>query len=55
MKILTLCRPCTEKLEQAYDLTRIITGQEKDNCAECGKRRYTYKYRVGKKIGSERE
>ena len=46
MKILTLCRPCAEKLGQAYELTRIITGSEKDTCAECEKRRYTYKYRT---------
>lgn len=47
MKVLTLCRPCAEKLGQAYELTHIITGSENDTCAECGKRRYTYKYRVG--------
>ena len=47
LKILTLCRPCAEKLGQAYELTKIITGSEKDTCAECQRRRYTNKYRVG--------
>lgn len=47
VKVLTLCRPCAEKLGQAYDLTKIITGSEKDTCAECQRRRYTNKYRVG--------
>ena len=47
LKILTLCRPCAEKLGQAYELTRIITGSEKNTCAECQRRRYTNKYRVG--------
>ena len=40
MKIVTLCRPCAEKLG-------------KDTCAECGRRRYTNKYRVGKPTGKE--
>lgn len=53
MKILPLCRSCAEKMGQAYELTRIITGSEKDTCAECQRRRYTYKYRVGKKIEGE--
>lgn len=47
LKILTLCRPCAEKLGQAYELTKIVTGSEKDTCAECQRRRYTNKYRVG--------
>ena len=47
MKVLTLCRPCAEKLGQAYELTKIITGSGKDTCAECQRRRYTNKYRVG--------
>lgn len=47
MKIVTLCRPCAEKLGTAYELTKIITSAEKDTCAECGRRRYTNKYRVG--------
>lgn len=47
MKIVPLCRPCAEKLGQAYELTKIISGSEKDTCAECGRRRYTNKYRVG--------
>lgn len=50
MKILTLCRPCAERLGEAYSLTKIITFPEKDTCEECGRRRYTNKYRVdGKK------
>lgn len=32
---------------------KIITGAEKDTCAECGRRRYTNKYRVGKPAGKE--
>ena len=40
MKLLTLCRPCAEKLGQAYELTRIVTGSEKATCDECGRRRY---------------
>ena len=47
LKILTLCRPCAEKLGQAYELTKIITGSEKGTCAECQRWRYTNKYRVG--------
>lgn len=47
LKILTLCHPCAEKLGQAYELTKILTGSEKDTCAECQRRRYTNKYRVG--------
>lgn len=47
MKILTLCRPCAEKLGQVYELTKIITGSKKDTCAECQRRRYTNKYRIG--------
>ena len=47
LKVLTLCRPCAEKLGQAYELTKIITGSEKDTCAECQRRRYTHKYHVG--------
>ncbi len=47
VKPLTLCRPCAEKLEQAYELTKIITCSEKDTCAECRRRRYTNKYRIG--------
>ena len=47
MKIIPLCRPCAEKLGQAYELTKIITGFEKDTCAECQRRCYTNKYRVG--------
>ncbi len=47
VKVLTLCRPCAEKLGQAYELTKIITGSGKDTCAECQRRRYTNKYRVG--------
>lgn len=46
VKVLTLCRPCAEKLGQAYELTKIVTGSEKDTCAECQRRRYTNKYRV---------
>lgn len=46
VKVLTLCRPCAEKLGQAYELTKIITGSEKDTCAECQRRRYTNKYRM---------
>ena len=55
LKILTLCRPCAEKLGQAYELTKIITGSEKDTCAECQRRRYTNKYRIGgvKSAGKE--
>lgn len=40
VKPLTLCRPCAEKLEQAYELTRIVTGSEKATCDECGRRSY---------------
>lgn len=47
MKVLTLCRPCAEKLGQAYEPTKIVTCSAKDTCAECGRRRYTNKYRVG--------
>lgn len=47
MKIVPLCRPCAEKLGQAYELTKIITCSEKDTCAECRRRRYTNKYRIG--------
>ena len=49
MRILTLCRPCAERLGEAYSLTKIITCSEKDTCEECGRRRYTNKYRVSKK------
>ena len=57
MKVLTLCRPCAEKLGQAYELTKIITGSEKNTSAGCQRRRYTNKYRVGgvKAAGKESE
>lgn len=57
MKIVPLCRPCAEKLGQAYELTKIITGSEKNTCAECQRRRYTNKYRIGgvKAAGNESE
>ena len=47
MKIIPLCRPCAEKLGQVYELTKIITGSEKNTCAHCQRRRYTNKYRIG--------
>lgn len=47
MKIVPLCRPCAEKLWQAYELIKIISCTEKDTCAECGRRRFTNKYRIG--------
>lgn len=47
MKIVPLCRPCAEKLGQAYELTKIVTCSAKDTCAECQRRRYTNKYRIG--------
>lgn len=46
MKVLTLCRPSFSAQGQAYELTKIVTGSEKDTCAECQRRRYTNKYRV---------
>lgn len=46
MKILILCRSCAEKLGEVYSLTKILTSAQKDTCAECGRRRYTNKYRV---------
>lgn len=46
MKILILCRACAEKLGEVYSLTKILTSAQKDTCAECGRRRYTNKYRV---------
>lgn len=49
MRILTLCRPCAERLGEAYSLTKIITCSEKAECEECRRRRYTNKYRVSKK------
>ena len=55
MKIVPLCRPCAEKLEQAYELTKIITCSEKDTCAECRRRRYTNKYRIGGAVGAVRK
>ena len=55
VKPLTLCRPCAEKLEQAYELTRIVTGSEKATCDECVRRRYTNKYRIGGAVGAVRK
>ncbi len=55
VKPLTLCRPCAEKLGQAYELTRIVTGSEKATCDECGRRRYTNKYRFGTAVGAVRK
>lgn len=53
MIIKVLCRPCAERLSETVDLTRIITGAEKDTCAECHRRRYTNKYRVREKTSNE--
>lgn len=55
MKIVPLCRPCAEKLVQAYELTRIVTGSEKATCDECGRRRYTNRYRFGTAVGAVRK
>lgn len=49
MKILKLCRPCAERMGEAYNLTKIITCAEKGTCDECGRRRYTNKYRIDSK------
>lgn len=48
MKILILCSSCAEKLGEVYSLTKILTSAQKDTCDECGRRRYTNKYRVEK-------
>lgn len=53
MNVVSLCRSCAEKLAETVDLTRIITGAEKDTCVECHRRRYTNKYRVGEKASNE--
>lgn len=47
MRKLLLCRPCAEKLKAAFRLEPMEGRAEKNNCAECGKRRYVTAYRVG--------
>ena len=47
MRKLLLCRPCAEKLKAAFRLEPLDGRTEKNNCAECGKRRYVAAYRVG--------
>ena len=47
MRELRLCRPCAERLKAGFRVEPLEGRTEKNNCAECGKRRYVAAYRVG--------
>ena len=49
MKKLELCRPCAEKLKEAYTVKPAGGIAKKITCQQCGKRRYGVTYQIEKK------
>lgn len=49
MKRLELCRPCAEKLKEAYTVKPAGGIAKKIDCQQCGKRRYGVTYQIEKK------
>lgn len=47
MRYMTLCRPCMEGLKAAGQrLAALDSKTKKDTCQECGRRRFTLRYRM---------
>lgn len=49
MKKLELCRPCAEKLKEAYTVKPAGGIAKNITCQQCGKRRYGVTYQIEKK------
>lgn len=49
LKRLELCRPCAEKLKEAYTVKPAGGIAKKITCQQCGKRRYGVIYQIEKK------
>ena len=49
MKKLELCRPCAEKLKEAYAVKPAGGIAKKIDCQQCRKRRYGVTYQIEKK------
>lgn len=49
VKRLELCRPCAEKLKEAYTVKPAGGIAKKIDCQQCGKRRYGVTYQIEKK------